>query len=307
MKQRKQTPVSIGLPVFNGERFLEQALDSVIEQTFEDFELVISDNASTDHTQEICLDYCARDKRLFYHRSEINTGAAPNFNRVFHLSSGKYFKWAAYDDKLAPKFLEKCVDVLDHVPEVVLCHTWVSIIDENGALKEKYIPKPETAGINAHERFRNLILHPLFATQVFGLTRSEAIRKTSLIGSYPSSDEVLLAELALLGEFYEIPEYLFMCRFHPDQSTRGNFQTQRARTVWFDTSLRGKIVLPKWIYFFACLRVIRQSNLSFSRRVYCYTQMARWVLVPAHFRAMGKDGLIAANQLLHSLITKGTK
>ena len=97
--------VSIGMPVYNGEKYLEEAIQSILAQTYSDFELVISDNASTDKTQEICLEYAARDSRVRYHRNEKNLGAAPNYNRTFELSTGQYFKWADYDDLLAEEFL----------------------------------------------------------------------------------------------------------------------------------------------------------------------------------------------------------
>ena len=97
--------VSIGLPVYNGELFLENALDSILSQTYSDFELIISDNASDDKTEEICRSYAARDKRVRYSRNAHNLGAAPNYNRVYHLARGRYFKWASHDDVLAPEFL----------------------------------------------------------------------------------------------------------------------------------------------------------------------------------------------------------
>jgi glycosyltransferase involved in cell wall biosynthesis len=113
--------VSIGLPVYNGERFLKDALDSILSQTYRDFELIISDNASSDHTEEICRRYAARDERVRYYRYDNNVGAARNFNRVFQLSRGEYFKWAAHDDICSPGFLQRCVKILDSDTAVVVC------------------------------------------------------------------------------------------------------------------------------------------------------------------------------------------
>jgi len=125
--------VSIGLPVFNGERYLEETLQSILGQTLGDLEIVISDNGSTDHTAEICRAIAAQDRRVRYHRSERNRGGAWNHNRVFALSRGEYFKWAAHDDLLAPEFLERCVRVLDAVPAYVLCTSRAAFVDERGA------------------------------------------------------------------------------------------------------------------------------------------------------------------------------
>ena len=119
--------VSIGLPVYNGERFLARAIDSLLAQDFVDFELVISDNASTDGTGEISRDYAARDPRIRYHRNERNIGAVGNFNRTLDLASGEYFKWAAHDDWCAPQFLGRCVEVLDDDPSTVLCFTAMGV------------------------------------------------------------------------------------------------------------------------------------------------------------------------------------
>jgi glycosyltransferase involved in cell wall biosynthesis len=129
----ERTPrVSIGLPVFNGERYLARALDSLVAQDFEDFELIISDNASTDGTSEICQEYAGRDRRINVHRNERNIGAVGNFNRTLQLSSGDYFKWAAHDDWCAPEFLSRCVEVLDEDPSMILCFTAMGVADAEG-------------------------------------------------------------------------------------------------------------------------------------------------------------------------------
>src|SRR5436190_3693526 len=124
--------VSIGLAVYNGEKYLSQTLDSIVDQTFGDFELVISDNASSDGTEDICRQYAARDARIRYSQSPVNIGLTNNFNRAFRLSSGQYFRWAAADDVFAPTSLERCVDILDKHSEVVLCYPKTILIDDNG-------------------------------------------------------------------------------------------------------------------------------------------------------------------------------
>src|SRR5512145_868606 len=114
--------VSIGLPVYQGARFIRNALESILAQTHEDFELIISDNASTDGTEAIVRAYAERDRRVKYHRNARNVGAAQNFNRVFSLASGEYFQWVAHDDVLAPACIARCVEVLDRERDVVLCY-----------------------------------------------------------------------------------------------------------------------------------------------------------------------------------------
>lgn len=291
--------VCIGLPVYNAERYLREALDSILSQTYTDFDLIISDNASTDKTQEICQVYAKKDCRVKYFRNEKNVGAAPNYNKVFELSSSEYFKWAPYDDLIEPEFLSRCVHVLENNPDAVLCYSRVKIIDENSVFDVDYDPGPNTSFSDPQRRFRNLMLHPEYAVQQMGLIRSAALCETGLHRSFPSSDEILLAELALLGNFYEIPDRLYLYRRHKGQSAQG---PQRSRIHFFDTSLTGKILLPTWMYFGAGLRIIKNKSQNVQVKLSCYLTMLYWLFVPAHFRAMGKDVLLAVHQLIRRLI-----
>jgi len=293
-----QPRVSVGVAVYNGEKYLAKALDSLAAQTFIDFEVILSDNASTDSTPQICRRYVEADERFHYYRNAVNLGVAPNYNRVFELSKGEYFKWADYDDILHPEFLERCVETLDQNPEVALCYCKVNIIDEMGAYRDVYDPGPDTSSNHPHERFRNLILFPELAVQSMGLFRSEIIRQTQLHGSYPSSDEVFLAEMAMRGRYYEIQDRILDVRLHPGQSTRGAQEVQRERVVFFDSSLKGKIVLPKWRYLRSCVSAINRAPLSAYGRLYCYSQMIRWIVRPPHIRALGKDILLASSQFI---------
>ncbi|MBF2019667.1 MAG: glycosyltransferase [Hydrococcus sp. C42_A2020_068] len=293
MKNNNPT-LSIGLPVYNGARFIAEALDSILAQTFEDFELIISDNASTDATEEICLDYAAKDSRIRYYRSEKNLGAAWNFNRVFELSSSKYFKWAAHDDVLAPDFLLKRVEILEQNPNVVLCHSYTKIIDKDGQVLQNYHANLNTNSPNPQERFHSLLGRHL-NIQIFGLIRTSALKMRPLMGNYSYADEILLLKLALLGRFYEIPEYLFSYRKHAQQSmsqftpdlliyASGNSKqpTDRlpdhhAYTVWFDPANEGQILFPHWRIAHECLSSVWEAPLSWYERICCYLSVLdRW-------------------------------
>ena len=287
--------VSIGLPVYNAEKYLREAVDSVLAQTYTNFELVIADNASSDATESICREYAGGDPRIRYFRNPRNLGAAPNFNRVFELSVGEYFKWAPYDDLIEPEFLDRCVQVLDNHPDVVLCYSRVKIIDKNSIFEVDHNPGPDTSSFDPSKRFRNLILHPEYALQQMGLIRSALLRKTNMHGSFPSSDEILLSELALLGNFYEIPDRLYLYRRHRGQSSQGS---QRSRTYFFDTSLDGRILLPTWMYFGAAFKAIGNKSLTTEMKLSCYLTLLSWLLIPAHFRAVGKDVLLAVGRLI---------
>ncbi|WP_445636371.1 Glycosyl transferase [Nostoc sp. DSM 114161] len=285
-----QPRLSVGLPVYNGEKFLQQALDSLLAQTFEDFELIISDNASTDKTEEICRAYANKDKRIRYYRNQHNIGCARNFNRVFELSSGEYFKWAAYDDLHAPDFISKCVEVLDRDPSIILCHTQVYFIDEQGKFLQNYDIKLKTDALKPHQRFHELLAKHL-CYQCYGVIRASALKKIPPMGGYGNADGILLSRLGLLGKFYEIPEYLFFARSHPQQSmsmffpnyllvANNNHASSFRRlpdfygyTVWFDSAKKGKILLPHWRILWEYLLSIWCSPISLYERFCCHISL----------------------------------
>jgi len=303
-----QPRVSIGLPIYNAERYLEEAIDSILAQTYTDFELIISDNASTDRTQEICQVYAQRDPRIRYHRNDKNLGGAPNHNLVFRLARGEYFKWAAYDDKIAPDFLLKCLAVLDKNPDVVLCMSNTDLIDEHGKHLRHFDYKEADADFpDPTKRFRNFLLYNLSANFFYGLIRANSIAQTSLHGNFTSADLVLQAELALYGRFNVVPEYLFLRRDHPEQSTKGVWRSERARAAWFDTALVGKIVLPKWRFLRSCLQAVNRAPLSLAERLTCYVYVFRWMLMRRNFWALWKDLAMAAQRLIVRTFRNGAR
>lgn len=276
----KKPRVSIGMPVYNGERFLKQALDSILAQTFKNFELIISDNASTDSTQEICRAYAAKDQRIHYYRNEQNLGASWNFNRVFELSTGEYFRWACYDDVCASELLERCVEVLDREPSVVLCYPRTIIINEHGKHIEHYPDDINLCSPTPHERYKRFHERYRYGARcnvLFGLMQTSILKMTPLIGNYPSSDVILLAELALHGKYYEVPEELFFRREHPQTSRRAH-HAFRERIAWYDPDKKGKLHLTRWKWLSQYLLAIKRAQISWSEKVLCYTQMVKWFI-----------------------------
>ena len=276
-----QTPkVSIGMPIYNGEQFLPQTLDSLLNQTFKNFELIISDNASSDGTQDICQQYAAQDSRIRYVRQSTNLGASQNFNYVFEQASGEYFKWAAHDDLCAPAYLARCVDVLDRDSEVILCYTQGQAIDEKGEFIREYMTKTNLQSPQAYIRYIESLTDTSDITVVpiiiFGLIRRKVLAKTPLIGNYASSDGVLLGELALHGRFHEVPECLFSYRHHAEQSWVTN-PDRRSLEGWYDPKRARKITFPKWRLLKEHLRSIRHVPLSLNQRFRCYVFMVRWM------------------------------
>ena len=281
--------VTIGLPIYNGQNYLAETMDSLLAQTFRDFELVISDNASTDGTEAICRDYAARDPRVRYHRNEVNVGASANYNRTFELGRGQYFKWAAHDDLLAPTFLECCVAALDRDPAVVLAYTQAKAIDDKGQVVKVYPGKHHFNAPTPRERFYEFVLDPHPVVAVFGLMRREALARTRLIGQYAGSDRPLLSEMSLLGKFHEVPEHLFFYRFHEEQSWGGNKSAQ-AQQAWYDPRRAGKVTFPQWRLLREHVRSIERSPVGLKDRASCYLYMGYWML--KNRRRLGRNLLL---------------
>ncbi len=226
--------VSIGLPVYNGENFLEEAVGSILNQTFHDFELIISDNGSTDKTQEISERYAALDPRIRYYRHSRNRGAAWNFNHVFHLSRGSYFKWAAHDDLITPGFLENAVKVLDDDPEVVLCSS-LTMIRYGAGENEEPSPTPRLTKSDDPDpfvRFRDSIAVKHWCFDIFGLFRSNILKKTPLIKDYIGSDRVLLSIIAVTGKIHILDDFFYINRDHSDRSIKIASTSDLAR--WYN-------------------------------------------------------------------------
>ncbi|AFZ29899.1 glycosyl transferase family 2 [Gloeocapsa sp. PCC 7428] len=285
MKEQSNRPlVSVGLPVYNGGDLLEKALNSLLAQTYSNFEIIISDNASTDKTRTVCETYATKDSRIKYYRNEKNIGGHNNFNRVFELATGKYFKWAAHDDLCAPNFIEKCVNILETNPSVVLCYPKAKLINEfEEVLPNNCDENPLlTHSSKPHVRFRNLIIDsfakPHRCLQLFGVIRRDILTKTPLLGNYPGADKVLLVKMALLGQYYEVSEYLFFNRNHAQRASKA-LSNPYLRATWLDPTLKaGKLVFPQGRVFLGYINSINTASLSLQQQIRCYLHLCNWLL-----------------------------
>ncbi|HEY7378102.1 MAG TPA: glycosyltransferase [Steroidobacteraceae bacterium] len=212
--------VTIGLPVYNGERFLAQALDSLLGQTLTDFELVISDNGSEDRTEEICRAYAARDTRVRYVRHEVNRGATWNWNYVVHAARGEIFKWHSANDSCDPRMLQACAEVLRRDPRTVLCYPRTWLVDEAGVKLEQYALDIEVLEERPSSRFEYVREHLFMNNAQSGLIRLAPLRQTGLERPYPHGDMILMAEIALYGTWRLLPEALFYRRIDSQSVTR---------------------------------------------------------------------------------------
>ena len=203
--------VSIGLPVFNGAHHLPQTLEALRRQTLTDYEVLISDNASTDGTEAICRAMADADPRVRYHRNAENLGAAANFQHVAEMATGRYFIWLAHHDRWAPQMLERCVAEMEADPQVVLCHSGAMAIDDEAREIGCLALQPDTRGLTVRQRYRSAIWR-LHCYTIYGLLRREALASVLPVRKTMGSDSVLLAELSLIGSFAHVPDPLFYFR-----------------------------------------------------------------------------------------------
>jgi glycosyltransferase involved in cell wall biosynthesis len=223
----EQPLVSTGMPVYNGERYLTQALESVLAQDYSNFEVVISDNGSRDRTEEICRQFAERDSRIRYLRHPRNQGMPWNFARVVQEAKGEYFMWAAHDDLFHPSYIRKCLDKLSAHPEAVLCCTEINFIDADGLphsdWSKKHYTNFETLGMTTPQRIHELISRlGWFAT--YGLMRLENAKKISLGLNVYGYDVILIEEMLLLGDVVKVHEPLFSYRIGESKSAE-EYQT----------------------------------------------------------------------------------
>jgi glycosyltransferase involved in cell wall biosynthesis len=270
--------VSIGMPVYNGARYIEETLDSLLAQTFEDFELNICDNASKDRTEQICRAYEDKDSRISYTRNAENLGAAKNYRCAFERSSGEYFRWANCDDLFAPEGLARCVEILDQEPSVVLTYPKTMLIDERGREISGYEDRLDLRCAKASRRF--IECHSLLGLNniIYGLMRAGIVRQTGLLRNFPGGDIPLVAELSLYGRFWEIPEFLFYRRIHRESSSSYKDDVG-ATQEFFDPKTKGQFALSEWKHLWAHCESVMRAPLGRSEKLrlgYFLIRMGIW-------------------------------
>jgi glycosyltransferase involved in cell wall biosynthesis len=266
--------LTIGMPVYNGERFLDRAISSVLGQDFADFELIISDNGSDDATPEICRAYAARDPRIRYHRSDVNRGAAWNFSRVLELASGEYFKWAAHDDWYAPDFLSRCIAVLDDDPASVLCCSPMVVLDDED--RELRVHRDDLDGATSPhlaKRFHAMLWSVQDPTNLaFGVYRTEALKPIGY-RNIPEPDRTLLGELVLQGSFRQLDEALYFRHAPPGHWERRN------QWLWLDPANANRRPLATARIAAAYARAVARADASTATKTRMWADLAAAMVI----------------------------
>ena len=269
--------VSIGLPVYNGSRYLGEAITSVLAQTEPDFELIVADNASTDDSASIAERYAREDPRIRLVRHPTNIGGHRNFRFTLAEATGEFFKWAAHDDLLAPTFLEETLGEFRQKPDLSLVFCDMAVIDEEGALQTTLTMRYDYMGPSPYQRFRQFFGETLRGEQVFGLTRTDLIRSTGQLADAPGSDVTLVAELLLRGPMSLVAKPLFLNRDHGERYTRVRTPANDYARDWFGAE--GASTAAKDLNRFRWYRAgIARSSLEPMERAKCEAFMLAWLV-----------------------------
>jgi glycosyltransferase involved in cell wall biosynthesis len=269
--------VTFGLPVYNGELFISRTLDSLLAQTYQDFEIVICDNASTDRTQEIICHYAAQDNRIRIYRNKKNMGATYNYNRVLELASGEYFKWIAADDVIRPEFLARCVEVLDSDLSIVLVYSKAAFIDEDDRVIYRFDDVMTIQNWPAQTVARtNQVLEAIFRNGsaaniiIFGLVRTDALRAIRPLGNYFGPDFTIVTEMALHGKIQQESRVLSFYRRHGgSSSTYRRTPSAASQQEFLDPTItsrfRQEVQLRR--RYFEVFRAIVKSDIGLGKRL----------------------------------------
>jgi hypothetical protein len=293
--QLRPPQVTIGVPVFNGAVYLASALDSLLGQTFHDLEIVVSDNASTDETAAIARAYAALDPRIRVIESRVNVGGYRNFMRVLEVARGDYFKWAACDDLCEPRFVERCVEVLDRDPSLMCCHARTVKIDPAGR-PVPGLPDPTRSSASGsdprpHVRFRDVLLHTGYAARSFGLIRAAALRACRPLLPIYGSEKVLMAELALRGRYHDIDDVLFYERVHPQSASA--LGTVSAQQEFAAASSEGGRLAPRLGLLAGYVGAVRRAPLPAGEKARCGLAILAYLFQVRKWRRVARSVIAA--------------
>ena len=267
--------VSVGMPVYNREKYVAASIEAHLNQTYGDFELILTDNCSTDRSEEICRDYAAKDSRIRYFRNPRNLGAAGNYRRCFELATGEFFRWTPSDDLVSLNLLERAVDVLDRDPSVFVAYPRTKLIDAEGNITGDFDEHLHLMDDQPIKRWMGVQQNIRLGNLHYGLNRADKFRKTGLMRNYAGGDFPLIAEMSLYGKFFEIQDAFFYRRMHEEASSA--MKTKADVMAFYDPKKRDKVFLYNWVHLGANLLSVARSPISLSQKLRIYGYEARHV------------------------------
>ena len=248
--------VSIGVPAYNSARFIRQSLESLLTQDYNNIELIVSDDGSTDETPEICAEITRRDARVVMVQG-VHLGGRQNFNTVLRLARGKYFMWAADHDLWDKRFVSACVAALEADQDAILAYARSALVDPGGSILAEMDDALAIGQSRPIDRYRWLIWRLENCNAIYGLMRCEQLKGTGGYGAHPAPDHLVLAKMALRGRFIQIQHTMYFRRQNrpPERA-----EVQRRRQPFdLDPNEAGRwLSLPEGEYF----RGLRNAHMS---------------------------------------------
>jgi glycosyltransferase involved in cell wall biosynthesis len=273
MRQQRSPHVSVGMPVHNRQKFIATAIEAHLNQTNGDFELVITDNASTDHTEEICRSYAARDSRVRYYRNQRNLGATGNYRRSFELARGEYFRWSPSDDSISPTLHERAIEILDGDPAVMVAYGRTKLIDAAGNVTRDIEDKLHWMQKEPSTRFIGVLSNLSLGNLLYGLARTEQLRKTGLLRNYSGGDYPLIAEMSLYGKIYEIPDAFFYRRMHEEAASALKSADEVMRV--YDPERESVFFPREWVHLGAHVLSVARAPIEIGEKIRIYRHLTR--------------------------------
>ncbi len=270
-------PATIGLPVYNGERYLAETLRTLLDQTDGDFTLLVADNASTDGTVDIVRDAARHDGRVRLLPADANRGVAWNWNRIVDHVESPYLRWVCYDDLFLADNHRVCMETVAEVgPDVAIVYPRTGIIDEHGTYVGPHDDDLHLVDPRPSARYGRYLVNVRQVNPLFGVIRTDLVRRTRLMGAYFRADTVLLAELVLRGTFVEVPDELFHRRLHPGISTEKH-TSHREQAIHYDPSTGDRsFYAPHWRLGKEQLAAIARAPLSAVETARCLRELRNW-------------------------------
>lgn len=266
--------VMIGLPIYNGGAHLALAIESLLNQTYRNIRLLISDNASTDSTERVCHAFAELDSRVKYLRLDRNIGGIENHQRVRELIKSPYFMWAAGDDIWEPTYIEECMRVLMADADVVVAYTLNAEMDEEGQPLRVVEPGPRLDTDDAVARFAALTDINSVIEPFYGVIRTEQLRRAARLCLHPGFDRILFAELSLYGKLRQVPNPLYRRRRHAGQSSA--YPSMRSRYRWANPNRPRRLVWPHFEYLLHFASTARRAAPNLHILMGCWRHLAHW-------------------------------
>jgi len=257
------------MPVYNRDKYVGASIEAHLNQTYTDFELILTDNFSTDRSEEVCRSYAERDPRVKYYRNPRNLGAAGNYRRCWELSTGEYFRWNPSDDFISPNVLARAVEILDQDSSIFVAYPRTKLVDADGKFLSDFDENLHLMDDRPSERWKGVQRNLRLGNLHYGLCRADKLRKTGLLRNYSGGDFPLIAEMTLYGKFYEIEDAYFYRRMHEEASSA--MKNSADVMAFYDPKKREKILLYNFVHLGANLRSITRAPIPFSEKLKTYT------------------------------------